>query len=747
MLARMESERSIPPVAARSLAWAPSGTLALFGAAIFTGSALVFLVEPMVAKMLLPLFGGTPAVWAVSLVFFQAVLLGGYLFAHVSIRLLSVRRQAFVQLAVLFAPVALLPIAVRSHGAPPESSQAVWLLGVLAVAAGVPFFIVSTASPVLQRWFSATGDRAASDPYFLYAASNAGSLLGLLAYPALLEPRLTLTEQSRLWSFGYVLFAILTALCARSLLLAPAVPMVRSASASASAAPAIAWRRRLRWVGMAALPSSLMLGTTSYVTTDIGSVPLLWVLPLAAYLVSFIVAFSRRQLLSLTAVSRAVVVSSALVVASVLHVVQLPIWALVGVHTVNLFLLAVLVHRRLALERPPAEQLTEFYLLLSVGGVCGGIFNALVAPFVFPTILEYPIALVLALSLRPGPRGFKAGARFFRRTSDLIPPLGLGIAVVAALGGLEGAGLASPFVVQLVLAAGVACMCCFARRPARFAAGFGVLVLIFALASRGLHTERTFFGVLRVEGDATEHRFVHGTTIHGIESFTAGRRDVPLTYYTRGGPIGQTFDRLGGRLHDVAAIGLGAGSIASYGRPGQTFTFYEIDRAVARIASDLRYFTFLHDSKARIRIVIGDGRLEIARAPDRSYDLIVLDAFSSDAVPVHLLTREAVELYVRKLRPGGVLAFHITNNYLDLSPVVAGDARALGLVGYVQTHHPPSGAIERGASRSTWVVAARDRATLAPLVSNGRWRPLAEQDSRVWTDQFSNILSVAKWLK
>jgi hypothetical protein len=738
---RMETERSLPPAAGRSLAWVPSGTLALFGSAIFAGSALVFLVEPMVAKMLLPLFGGTPAVWAVSLVFFQAVLLGGYLFAHLSIRLLSVRRQAFVQLAVLFAPLALLPIAVRSHGAPPQSSQALWLLGVLALAAGIPFFVVSTASPVLQRWFSASGDAAAADPYFLYAASNAGSLLGLLAYPALLEPRLTLAQQSRLWSFGYVLFAVLTALCARSLLLAPA-----AAPAARASAPALPWRRRLRWIGMAALPSSLMLGTTSYITTDIGSVPLLWVLPLAAYLLSFIVAFARRQPFSLTVVSRALVVTSLLVVASVLHVVQLPIWALVGVHTLNLFLVALLVHRRLALERPPAEQLTEFYLLLSAGGVCGGVFNALVAPFVFPTILEYPLALVLALTLRPGPRGQTPGARFFRRTSDLVLPLALGVGVVVALGVLEAAGLAGPLVVQGVLALGVGALCFFARRPVRFAAGFGVLVLIFTLASQGLHTERTFFGVLRVEGDKTEHRFVHGTTIHGIESFAPGRRDVPLTYYTRGGPIGQVFSRLGGRFHDVAAIGLGAGSIAAYGRPGETLTFYEIDRAVATIASNPRYFTFLHDSQARIRIAIGDGRLEIAKAPDASYDLIVLDAFSSDAVPVHLLTREAVELYLRKLRPDGVIAFHITNNYLDLRPVVAADARALGLVGYVQSHHPPATAVERGASRSTWVVAARDRSTLASLVADGRWRPLGAS-GRLWTDQFSNILSVAKWLK
>jgi hypothetical protein len=724
----------------RHAAWIPSGTLALFGCTIFVGSALVFLVEPMVGKMLLPLFGGTPAVWAVSLVFFQAVLLAGYAFAHLSIRILSVRRQSLAQLGLLLVPLALLPVAV-THGAPSSGSDpALGLLGILVVSVGLPLFVVCTASPVLQRWFSESGDAASRDPYFLYAASNAGSFLGLLAYPTLLEPQLTLAQQSRLWTGAYAVFAVLTALCALRLLAAPqglAVTVPRLSAVS------LTWRRRLRWIALAALPSSLMLGTTSYITTDIGSFPLLWVLPLAAYLVSFVLAFARRQVLSLSFISRSIAVSSTLVVMSILGLV-LPIWVLVIAHIVNLFLVSLLVHRRLALERPSTQHLTEYYLLLSVGGVCGGILTALVAPVVFTTILEYPIAIVAALVLRP--HLALPGARYFSGRPELVRALSIGAGMVVAMIGLSAAGLLTtplPFI-------GIVAVGLFTARPPRsalFPACVAMLVLIPTLIGQGaLHTERTFFGVLRVEKQGTQHRFIHGTTLHGIENFAPGQVDVPLSYYSRQGPIGQVFGKLGDRIDSVGAIGLGAGTIAAYGRPGDEFTFYEIDPAVARIASNPKYFTFLHDSKARVRTVIGDGRLEIAAAPDRSYDLIVLDAFSSDSVPVHLLTREAVTLYLRKLRPHGLLAFHISNNYLDLKPVVGGVADALGCVALAQDYVPSAKQAHSGASRSTWVVVACNKAALAPLQGDPRWKPLDRTGLPVWTDQFSNILGVVKWL-
>ena len=466
----------------------------------------------------------------------------------------------------------------------------------------------------------------------------------------------------------------------------------------ASAAAPLPARTRLRWVAIAAIPSSLMLGTTSYLSTDIASVPLLWVVPLALYLLSFVVAFARRQPLSLRTISALAGLSALASTASILHVVPLPVPALVAVHAASLFLLALLVHRRLAEERPAVERLTEFYLLLSLGGVLGGIFNALLAPRLFSTIAEYPLAIALALLLRP-PR--------------------------------EGAGWTRAL----------------APLPAVIAFGVAALFVLVTFGKTSLHTERTFYGVLRVvEGPRHEHVFVHGTTIHGIESFAPGRRDVPLAYYSRRGPIGQVFAELGPRLHDVGAVGLGSGALAAYGRPGDRFTFYELDPAVERIASNPKYFTYLGDSQAAVRVVVGDGRLKLATAPDRAYDLVVLDAFSSDSVPVHLLTSEAVELYLRKLRPDGLVALHVTNRYLNLEPVVAGVARSLGLVGLAQAHEVSPAEKRAGATSSRWIVLAPARGTLGPLLHDPRWHPLANRAGLpVWTDQFSNILDVVRW--
>ena len=706
-------------------------TLPLYGGAIFVAAALVFLVQPMAAKMLLPRFGGTPAVWAVSLVFFQAVLLGGYAFAHVSLRFLPLRIQPVLQLAVLALPLALLPIAMPSDAGSPRNPT-LTLLAVLVVAAGVPFFAVTTASPVLQRWFAASGHGAGADPYFLYAASNAGSLIGLLAYPLVIEPSFTLTEQSRLWLAGYALFLVLAAACA--LRVFAATPAGTRAVRRALSAP-IPWRTRARWVAMAAIPSSLILGTTSHLSTSIAAVPLLWVIPLAVYLLSFVVAFARRSPFSLAALRAAVVATTLLTVASLLHVVPLPIAALVAIHCGSLFAVALLVHRRLALDRPAVDRLTEFYLLLSLGGVLGGAFNALAAPVVFDSIAEYPLALVLAALVLPGLRSLRG---------DVVVPT---LYLAALVAGLVAAAALGTTAVRLVFAAAILSLALLATRPVRFALCLGALLLLTTFGGTSLHAERTFFGVLRVvEGERGEHVLTHGTTIHGRQRTAPGRRDDPLSYYTRQGPLGQLFAVRRDDFDRVAVVGLGAGSIAAYGRRGDRYTFYEIDPAVARIASDPRWFTFLSDSGADVRIVVGDGRLRIAQARPAAYDLIVLDAFSSDAVPAHLLTREAVALYVRKLAPDGVLAFHVTNNHLNLEPVVAGVAGSLGLVGQTEDQHVSAAARKAGANRSHWVVVARSDDALAGL--DPRWRPLADDAGQpVWTDQFSNVLSVVDWAR
>ncbi|MGH3142064.1 MAG: fused MFS/spermidine synthase, partial [Gaiellales bacterium] len=484
----------------------------------------------------------------------------------------------------------------------------------------------------------------------------------------------------------------------------------------------------------------------TYLSTDIAAVPLLWVIPLALYLLSFIVAFARSSPFSLRAISWATVVTSLLLLASLMPIVQLPMWAVVGIHGVNLFFVALLVHRRLAIERPPAERLTSFYLLLSLGGVCGGAFSALLAPAIFSTIAEYPIAIVLALLLRPGPHRPRPGSGFLRRNADLLLPFALLAVVLGAAKAMPTGGTAGPVLLGALLLSGVAALSLFATRPVRFALGVGALLLIATLPPASLYSERTFFGVLRVEEQGERHVLVSGTTVHGAQSFAPGRRREPASYYVREGPLGQLFDALDGRARRVAVIGLGAGGASVYGRTGDRWTFYEIDEAVYRIASNPDYFTYLRDAKADVRVVIGDGRLKLAEAPDGSYDLFVLDAFSSDSVPVHLLTREAVELYLRKLSPGGLMAFHISNRYLDLRPVISGNARSLGLPGLSQSYVVTRAAARDGASSSIWVLVARDLAALGKLVDDPRWKPLdARAGQPVWTDEFSNILSVVRW--
>lgn len=735
------SSREIAVARRPALRPARSAALWLHGTAIFVAAALLFVIEPMAAKMLLPSFGGTPAVWAISLVFFQAVLLVGYAFAHVSFRLFSVRRQALVQLALLVVPLLVLPIALPAHAAPGDRTDpSLWLLWILVLMVGLPFFAVTTASPVLQRWFSETGEDGSRDPYFLYAASNAGSLVGLLAYPTLIEPNLTLHEQARLWTLGYAGFGVVAALCAHRVLGAAGARV--SVTRHVVSTPAIGRRMRLRWIAMAALPSGLMLGATTYLTTDVAAVPLLWVIPLAIYLLSFIAAFARRPPLSTTATSRAAVVSSLTVAATLLlgalvPSLQLPIWMLVAVHGANLFFLALLVHGRLAAERPAAERLTEFYLLLSTGSVIGGICAALIAPQLFSSVVEYPIAIVLCLLLRPGALR-PPNAVFLRRNADLLLPF-------LVLVGTLFLAKATTGPLRLLPLVAVAAVARFAGRPVRFALGLGALLLITSVPPTSMTAARTFFGVVRVERHGSEHVLIDGTTVHGVENFSPGHRDEPLSYYSPQGPLGQIFRTFGDRLHDMGIVGLGSGAIASYGRPGDHLTFFEINPAVAQIAENPRYFTFLHDSRADVHVVIGDGRLELAAAADHSYDLIVLDAFSSDAVPVHLLTREAVHIYLRKLKPNGIIVFHISSRYLDLQPLVGSVTRSLGLASLYQMHTPSAAAERLGATTSQWIAVARRPGTLEPLARTGRWRP-TRSGGTIWTDQYSNILSVVRWL-
>ena len=737
-----------------------SAVVALFAATLFLSAGLTFLVQPMFAKFVLPLFGSTPAVWNTSMLFFQTTLLAGYLYAHESTRRLGARRQAAVHVAILLVPLLVLPIGVPEGWIPPADSHPVpSLLGLLTLAVGLPFFVVSTTAPLLQRWLAATDHPAATDPYFLYRASNLGSVLGLLGYPVLMEPSLRLAEQGRAWSLGYGLLIVLVLACAvvvwRSPRGADAVVSAQPAAEEREAVPESAPRQRLitrlRWVGLAFVPSSLMLGVTTALTTDIAPIPLLWSLPLSLYLVSFILVFApgaRSDRLQRAAVLALPVV---VLLISVILLLELrgPLWLLVPVHLGTFFVVAVVCHGRLARDRPPASRLTEFYLLISLGGALGGVFNAIVAPALLDSLAEYPIVLVLAILCLPGRPPLIAPGRY-ARWLDLALPLVLGTMVALIVLLIERAPTDVQQYAKMFafgLAAGIAVN--FIRRPLRFGLSVGAIVLAVTLASapdeQELHRERSFFGVYRVtaaEEGGDLHRLVHGTTTHGTQDFSPGRERTPMSYYHRGSPIGRLLSAMPPSLTRRAAIiGLGTGSVACYSKPGERWTFYEIDPTVERIARDERYFTYLRVCPGVFDVVLGDARLRLPRARDRSYGLIMADAFSSDAVPVHLITREALALYRSKLREHGIVTFNVSNNYVTLEPVLGNLAHDAGMACVAQKDRKSGQDGVPETDGSDWVVMARNAHDLRAVASDERWHDCRRSPgSAPWTDDYSNLL-------
>jgi spermidine synthase len=780
--------------------------LLFYALTLFVSAGLLFLIEPMFAKMVLPLLGGTPAVWNTCMVFFQAALLAGYAYSHAATARLGVRRQAAFHFVLLLLPLAVLPIAVPKDWTPwREANPLPWLLLLLTVAVGLPFFVVATAGPLLQKWFAGTGHPAARDPYFLYSASNLGSMLALLAYPVLLEPNLRLKEQSQLWSAGYLLLIVLTAGCS--------ILLWRSRQAAGSGHKEKEFRSQksegrgqksqirgrkaeggepavtslpivhyslattLRWVILAFVPSSLMLSVTTYLTTDIAAIPLLWIIPLAIYLLSFILVFARRPPVPQFLMVRLMPLLILLLTLVMLSVATEPVWLLIPIHLLTFFVVAMVCHGELARLRPPAGYLTQFYLWLAVGGVLGGLFNALVAPLVFNAIIEYPLVLVLACHLRPrlipeeeGERkpgkgknqvtvpSSSAASSFsrFPWSRDLAFAVGLGLMTAGLVLGVQAFGWEhGPKSVGLMFGLPAALCYTFLDRPVRFGLGIGALFLAGALY-QGVYggtidRERSFFGVHRITLDTTgtQHLLVHGNTVHGRQIMLPEPVDEPLTYYHRSGPIGQVFTALSGPAAkaEVAIVGLGAGSLAAYGETGQHFTYYEIDPTVKRIAEDPRYFTFLRDCKANVTVVLGDARLTLRDALDRQYGLIVMDAFSSDAIPLHLLTREALAMYASKLADDGVLAFHVSNRYLVLQPILADLAHDAHLLCWGQNDVELTEDEKRlGKSPSQWVLMAHKRADLGKLARDARWVQLAARPGvPVWTDDFSNLFSVFKW--
>jgi len=748
----------------RSVAAHSSLIVPLFASTMFLSGFLLFMVEPMAAKMVLPILGGVPMVWNGCVVFFQIVMLAGYGYAFAASRWLPLRQHFVLHTVVLAAPAAVLPFIIQAGSVtrPPDGNPLGWLMLLLATTIGLPFFVLSTSASVFQHWLSRTDHPSARDPYFLYSASNLGCLLALASYPVVVEPVFTLREQSRLWTIGYAEFALMAGACtvlawwrtgdARSRATAAA-----DASVELARAP-ITGLRRARWVALSFVPSSLMLAVTSYVSTDIAAVPLLWLVPLALYLLTFALAFGRHSTAAGAFARRnlpLLVVPLALFMVAKVHA---PLTALVLLHLMAFGVMALCCHANLAKDRPEPSRLTEFYFWVSFGGMLGGLFNTLAAPVLFDGIVEYPLVLVLACLLF---RVSDSPVTWRRVTADVVMPLVVGGLTAGILIALKARG--APLSLHLAALSVPAFLTFIQRRQSlRFGSCMAALIVVSVAfgnaGERVLYATRTFFGVYRVSEDPARryHALAHGTTLHGMQALAPERRADAFTYYHATGPFGQAWKALpraaAGR--EIAVVGLGVGTLATYAKPGQHWTFFEIDPAVERIARTREYFSFMETCGDQCQVVLGDARVSLSRMPEHAYDLLVLDAFSSDSIPVHLLTSEALSLYLSRLAPDGVLMMHISNRHLRLAPIVARLAASQKLVAVQQLELTAPGWPE-GKNPSHWIVMARNPKDLAALSKDKRWSPLVASSSTnsrprgpersappLWTDDFSNILSV-----
>lgn len=792
----------------------------LYALTLALSAILMFAVQPIMSKIVLPVLGGNPAVWNACVMFFQLLLLAGYGYVHAGLKLLGAQRQAAVHLVLLAASVALLPIAIAPEyfGQAAYDAPVAWLLTALFTTVGVPFFLIACNAPLLQSWVANSSMPAARNPYMLYAASNLGSMIGLLAYPFVIEPNLSLSMQRMVWSVGYgaLVLALFAAAYAWYLNPKKALAKTKKKKPEEVIKP-ITWKLRLKWLGLAFVPSSMMLAVTSHITTDIAPIPLLWVVPLALYLLSFVLVFADKP--------RGISASGRLMLPVMLPVLldmgigigNLPLWPwgllLVGylatllmrrtpdIHNRHLmtiltdtpvafflplvvflavsqdylmlsmwyvaafFLVAMVCHGRLSEARPHPSQLTEFYLYLSLGGALGGMFNTLLAPMLFSGIYEMAICIALAFAAlirRPSGPGMKE-------------PLSMAFTLVVVVGiwlvysgqfhrlGLVDTYLFDPLTawtrgksaewkelgftskgdfLQLIMILMIMVTAYVYRRRGMALFILAVLVVPIETAAPGTRhdikfQDRNFFGVLQVyfNARANSMHLTNGTTAHGFQFKDAARATTPTSYYSWDGPLGALVEALRARpqgFHTpIAAVGLGTGTVACLAEPGQNVTFYEINPLVKQLANKPEYFSYLQRCKGMNSIVMGDARLSLQKAPDGGYGLIILDAFNSDAIPIHLMTKEALDLYLSKLSYDGIIAYHISNRHLDLLPVVGNLAATHNLYG-----------VSGNFRGSEWVLVTRTSSNLGPLNQDGRFRFLARDErKRTWTDDFSDIVS------
>lgn len=704
----------------------------------FLAAFLLFTLQPMASKAILPILGGTPAVWNTAMVCFQMLLLGGYIYAHLLGKLRSIRAQALIHAVFWGATFLVWPLTPADFTVTATPGHPIrWVLTLLITTIGLPFLFVSATAPLLQRWVSAGTSSLAATPYRLYSASNAGSFAALILYLVLIEPRFAFPEQLHGWSLAFLCFAAML-LCIG--IATHARP--RPAELAAPASPKPSLSTQCQWLWLAFLPSSLMLGVTTYISTDIAAIPLLWIIPITFYLLSFVSAFSARPV----AVRTASLLPSLVLLAAILYALALhSITWLFFFHLLAFAIVCFALHGALAARAPATAHLTRFYVILAIGGALGGIFNALLAPMLFNGIMEYPMALALSaatmLSLRATPlrnvaRAAAIGAvsaiavilcvALFPILSSASGMLFLGLLIGLAAARIGGGELRKHWV-YIAMCISLADM---------FVGGCQLM-----FRDKPLFSERNFYGTVSVLTSPAplRHILLYNTTDHGSQLRTAKGRTQLLTYYAALSDIAKA-ESPRGELGRKAVIGLGSGNMKCILAPSEHMDFYEINPVIETIAENPGYFSFLRDCPGTHRIVLGDGRLTLATAPAASYDTIFIDAFSSDAIPTHLLTTEAIAIYKEKLRPGGLLMFHISNRHTDLAPLLALQAETVGAHGFLRHFIPKPGT--PFASPSTWYAMSFDKTPPAffTMPANG-WKTIEPLPrARAWTDQFSNIL-------
>ena len=715
-------------------------TLAVFITTLFLSAALMFSLQPMVGKMLLPIVGGTPAGWIVAMAFFQIMLLVGYFLAH-ALAKFTPRTHAALYLVSLGLGCFFLPIALNKYtGLISSNPVAIDIFILLSFAVAVPFIAISATASTIQRLFTITDHKASDDPYFLYAASNLGSFSGLLLYPFYIEPKLTLTNQSYNWVIIYLLLFALTIFCLS--LTKKETPLEKNKKQKAGRP--IGWKRKAEWIVLSLIPSGLLLAVTNHITTDVFSAPLLWVIPLSLYLLTFIIAFSKKQIIpySLILKIQPLAVSIAVILATVPTKPFSLSWYALPLHITSFTIIALMCHMRLANRRPSDNNsyLTDFYLMISIGGALGGVINAFITPAIFNNLYEYPIFLILSVLLNENIK-----SKINKNTLYSF----LGALFVIALYGVAQHYI--DITEAMISFTIITVFALITYHPKTSFAGSLILltaVMMFVWIQNPVLITRNFYGVIKVydrqktltNKETVNIRYMqHGTTLHGYQILDKKYNKTATSYYSKTGPLNDIISI--NKPKQIAAIGLGTGTVNCYSTPNNKITFFEIDPDVIKMAKE--NFTFLSECGYREpKIIYGDARLELNKLKNQKFDLIILDAFSSDTVPTHLLTKEAMELYLKHLNKNGVIAMHISNRYFVLEKPITATAQILGLKNaHIYKHKD----IPFYANKTKWMVLSKNAPKLEKLKPLGWNEFKANNAIKPWTDDYTDLIGAIKF--